>query len=376
MGKIFIIDSMGVLADLKSEVLERHFEYSELLFRYTDNTEILTIISPAKINCEKIYGETLIHLRLKGKKRISYRFVRNCLFILKSQDSNNFILIASDPWESFLTCLLIKIFTNKRIQIQVQLHADIGDPKWRKFSYMFHFRSLFARFTIPKGDSLRVVSDYQLENLIQQGFHIPLDHFVSPVMLNIVPNFRPQSIDRHQQTYLFGFVGRLESDRGIQQFVSVIKLAASKNRDFKVAVIGKGPMASKLLDKLYEFLPKNAVMITYAGTRDEMSRLWKEISILVSTAPAESYGRSLREAIIHGTRVLSNPTSGAKELSQHTKGIDFIDSGCDEATLNNIDRLRVLTIPLEEQMKILSQNANASEILVKSWIRMMEKFKQ
>ena len=47
-----------------------------------------------------------------------------------------------------------------------------------------------------------------------------------------------------------------------------------------------------------------------------MENAWERIGILVSTAPSESYGRSLREALMHGVPVWSTDTRGLRDLIQ------------------------------------------------------------
>ena len=50
--------------------------------------------------------------------------------------------------------------------------------------------------------------------------------------------------------------------------------------------------------------------------RKEINTLWREIGVLLSTAPYESYGLSMREALLNGVPVVSRDNAGARELKK------------------------------------------------------------
>ena len=66
-----------------------------------------------------------------------------------------------------------------------------------------------------------------------------------------------------------------------------------------------------------------------------MEAAWNKIGILVSTAPSESYGRALREALIHGVPVWSTRTRGVSDLilESPSSNIRIIDFNCSDTDL-------------------------------------------
>jgi phosphatidylinositol alpha 1,6-mannosyltransferase len=46
-----------------------------------------------------------------------------------------------------------------------------------------------------------------------------------------------------------------------------------------------------------------------------LGEIWPRIKVLLSTAPHESYGLTLREALLHEVPVVAKKSAGAKELS-------------------------------------------------------------
>jgi glycosyltransferase involved in cell wall biosynthesis len=55
---------------------------------------------------------------------------------------------------------------------------------------------------------------------------------------------------------------------------------------------------------------------TGALTNKEVQEKWAEIGVLLSTAPYESYGLAMREALLHGVPIVSKENAGAIELEQ------------------------------------------------------------
>jgi hypothetical protein len=98
-----------------------------------------------------------------------------------------------------------------------------------------------------------------------------------------------------------------------------------------------------------------------------MSKVWEEITLLVSTAHAESYGRSIREALIYGVPVLAIPSTGADEVAKLTDSLGFIDTNFPEKTLMNLNRVLNSGVSLETRKRLLDLNSQNSKLLVESW---------
>jgi glycosyltransferase involved in cell wall biosynthesis len=166
---------------------------------------------------------------------------------------------------------------------------------------------------------------------------------------------------------IVGFVGRLDSDRGLHVFVELIKMLKQGNCNFKIIVIGLGHLKDWLNNSLLSIVSDANIRFTRAETSEQMSELWGEITVLASTAPAESFGRSIREALIHGVPVLAISSSGANEVAQLTDSIGFMNLESAGETISNLNRLLLHGVSSETQEKLLALNHGNSKALVKSW---------
>ena len=68
-----------------------------------------------------------------------FKYLRDSIKILKENDSSSIILVAGDPWTSFLFSVFFRLFL-KKARIQVQFHGDVFTPKWKYQNFKFLLR--------------------------------------------------------------------------------------------------------------------------------------------------------------------------------------------------------------------------------------------
>ncbi len=368
MHGVLIIDSMGTLNRMSSEVENRHREYAQLLHEYTNGLGFLGIISVSRFEQSLEFSEFYKHWKILGNRRLSPKFIYRTTKLINNLNLDRIILIAADPWESYINCQFIAALARlKNVSIQIQLHADIGDDAWRNQRKVFRIRFHLAKYTIHRADSLRLVSQTQMNKLLSRGFLIPKNTFIAPVPLNFQLENSLKIRQDFNSKLVVGFVGRMESDRGLNAFLEFVKVLSDSSYQFEVFLVGEGSLKNWMLKKLTEIAPKSRIRITKATSTQEMSQVWEEITLLVSTAPAESYGRSIREALIHGVPVLAIPSSGADEVAKLTQSLGFIDRNFPEKTLTNLGRVLDSGVNLETRKKLLDLNGQTSKLLVDSW---------
>ena len=368
MDRIIIVDAMGALTQMTEDVVSRHLTYAQILDEDTKSVTGLVIISPAQKEETLQYSKSLKQFTIRARRRFSIRFLRGAVRIIRNIDSKDLVLIAADPWESYISCRIIALFSKpKKVHVQVQLHADIGDHNWRHFRKLFFLRSEIARFLIPHANSLRLVSQIQYKNLKERKFRFPDNTFIAAVPLNLKTNFVPVDQRIHEKELVIGFVGRIEADRGLQTFIDFVQLLKVKGVDFRILVVGEGCLEKDFMEKLSSLISSANIKLGYARSSMEMSKFWSEISVLISTAPAESYGRSIREALVHGVPVLAIPSSGAKEVARLTSSIRFIQTDLPEKTIANFNWLLRHGVDRQSKERILNLNDNMSRALVSNW---------
>lgn len=311
---VYVVDVRNLIQGNRS-TLERHIKYSELL----------TLRSKGKLSLGVI--------RFKRQKSVTSGIQDGLRFLylpsnpftlarillvnkLKGNHDNSVkVLVAGDPWESALSAYLLKSTYFRSARVQVQIHGDIGNQDWISQTFRNFLRSILARLTLRFADQLRTVGKKQTEKLI-------FKYSVSNLKCKIVPvtslfsTYAIVSDARNSPPPTIGFVGRLQSDRGIDKFIDLAAILRSQNLKFSVVVAGDGPERKNFEFKLGNVLPPENIKFLGNLSQAEMGSAWSQIGIFVSTAPTESYGRAIREALAWGIPVWATPSSGVSDLQR------------------------------------------------------------
>jgi glycosyltransferase involved in cell wall biosynthesis len=266
-------------------------------------------------------------------------------------------------------------FLNKKIPIQIQIHGDIADPRWRRISYRNRIRYLLAKLSLPKAVSVRAVTKYQAENLVNT-FGIKKEKIVVvPVPITIASKLVALKSDRPKT---IGLIGRIHQDRGIWDFINLIRILNSSSKDFKVVVVGDGPSKDKFLFKLESVIPKNRIIFLSQLPQSELRKAWKKIGVLVSMAPVESYGRVMRESLIAGVPVWATPSAGVKDLMDNCKKgeVKLLDLSKSNASLDkDFNSLLKVRVSSDFSKKFIKENNTYAAKLASSWINIINKAK-
>ena len=99
--------------------------------------------------------------------------------------------------------------------------------------------------------------------------------------------------------------------------------------------------------------------------------MWPRVGILLSLAPAESYGLTMREAIVHGVPVLAVNSVGSMLLNQFLKGdgLSIIEAPFKgENVAQQLSALDKVLISDSTREALFSESANFVEVLCSSWL--------
>jgi glycosyltransferase involved in cell wall biosynthesis len=306
---VVILDFQGVISNGGRDVVTRHRMYADKLYE-TSNQRLSLRIITSRDKEFKNSDEQELFLQL-GSGKSSY--LRNILALRRFVNSNQNIrlIVAGDVFKSGLQALLSQLFINEKIPIQFQVHADIGAPGWASTSLANKLKFLVGAIVLRNARYVRAVSKRQASNLRRltgKGTVVQ----VVPVPLNI-PNGR-MSKSKAQDQFRIGILGRIQKDRGIAVFDQFVREAAFGNEKVKYLIAGNGPDDSLLLE-IQQRLSDRADFHNMGFLEgNELATFWNETDCLLNLAPFESYGRSMREAVSLGIRVISTPNSGALDL--------------------------------------------------------------
>lgn len=373
---VLILDPRGVISAGKKDVIERHETYAKELLKHGQTSRLdLKIFSAGVSAKNSSRGKNKRVITISKPTFNSYLFAKKVHKFIKLNNLDVKLLVAGDPWESYWSAYYLNRFLNKKIPIQIQVHGDIANPRWRRIGSRNRIRYSLAKLSLPKASSVRAVTKYQAENLVK-AFGIKREKIVViPVPINILSkvtaliSVRPKTI---------GLIGRIHKDRGIWEFLQLIRVLNSSSKDFKVVVIGDGPSKDRFLLKLESIISKNR--ITYLGqlTESELRKVWKRIGVLVSIAPVESYGLVTRESLIAGVPVWATTSVGVKDLMDYCKRseVKILDLSKSSTSLEkDFNSLLKTKVSSDFSKRFIKENNTYAAKLANSWINIIKKSK-
>jgi len=373
---VLILDPRGNIAAGGKDIITRHETYAKELFRQGKTSRLDLKVFSAGVSIQSSgKGKNGRVITISKPTFNSYMFAKKVHKFIKINNLNVRLLVAGDPWESFWSTYFLNKFLNKKMPIQIQVHGDIADPRWRRINLRNRIRFSLAKLSLPKASSIRAVTKYQAENLIK-AFGIKRERIVViPVPITVasksvaLKSVRPKTI---------GLIGRIHQDRGIWELIRLVKILNSSSKDFKVVVIGDGPSKDKFLLKLSSVIPKNRIIYLGQLPESELRKAWKRIGVLVSMAQVESYGRVIRESLIAGVPVWATASAGIKDLMDNCKKgeVKILDLSKSDASLDkDFKSLLKTKVGSDFSKRFVKENNTYAAKLASSWVNIINKAK-
>lgn len=374
---VVILDPRGIILSGGADVIERHNSYALHLSKGNPKNKISLMILTAGTSQVKNQQSSGLYLEVISKPTVnSIKFAKAALKKIRSKNLDVKLLVAGDSWESFWSAYFLNKLSSKKVPIQVQLHGDIANPAWKKISLQNRIRFNFAKFSMSKANGIRAVSNSQALK-VAKIFKIKKAKIcVIPVPIN---NLSLTSSISSKRPKTLGLIGRIHSDRGIYNFIKLIKSLTVVRDDFTVVIAGGGPEESRFLEEVKELLPKSKIRFLGHLPEKELKKVWREVGVLVSTAPAESYGRVMREALVAGVPVWAMKSSGVEDLiSQAGKdAVKILDVTNSNYELSKeFDQLLKSKVSLSFRKQFIKDNSTYAQLLAKSWVDLINKQKK
>ncbi len=116
-----------------------------------------------------------------------------------------------------------------------------------------------------------------------------------------------------------------------------ISVVASRNRDVRLALVGDGPLQSKVRDCIRELRIENVVSVVGTLDSDSVARWQTAADVALNTSRSEGLPFALCEALVSGTRVAAVPVGGIPELLAATSGGTLAEDSSPEAVADAIE---------------------------------------
>lgn len=370
---VYIVDVRNLIQGNKS-TLERHIKYSEILNLKSHNKLTLGVIRFKRQN--SITSGIENGLEILSLPSNPLALVRCLLFNRIELKRNDLVrvLVAGDPWESALSAFVLKLTFFHSAKIQVQIHGDIGNKEWIYLTFRNFLRSIMARFTLRFADQLRTVGAKQTEKLISRYSLSRFNCKIIPVTFLFSSSANVSDVLK-STTPAIGFVGRLQSDRGLEDFVDLVAKLRDQNLIFSVVVAGDGPERKNFEFCLANILPPENIKFLGNLNQAEMGSAWSQIGILVSTAPTESHGRAIREALVWGIPVWASPSSGVFDLQAEVSRHYVRDLNLElpaDLQVSIFEELLSTRIPTAVRNSLKEADQRALSELIESWMELAD----
>lgn len=275
-------------------------------------------------------------------------------------------LVCGDNQLSLLIALALKIWLKSLVRIQIQFHGDTYSFKFNKGARGF-LRVCLSRLGIAFADSIRIVSRFQADEIRLISKTAGERFVLAPIPIDFSKVATKSSDLRFEVT----FVGRLHSERGISDLIKIIKTLKHKRPSTTVVIVGEGSLKQHLKDEFENWIQDSTITMLGFLSPDEIREVYASSKVLVSTAPTEGYGLTLREAALSNVHVVARESKGSLGARASFPSRIETFTNIDEAvrliqTHLDIQSFRDSSSDISSQTKA---DAQGLDRLIKSWIR-------
>jgi glycosyltransferase involved in cell wall biosynthesis len=307
------------------------------------------------------------HLRFLCKSKSPLKNISS-LFRLIESTERSFMLICGDNLISLFVSSYSRRFFGDKVSIQCQFHGDVytslSNPGLRGIA-----RVASSRYAFSQADSIRIVSQFQEIEIRRISPNVKAKFIVSPIPIDYskIPKQRATEMN-----YDVAVVGRLHAERGIDQAILIIKEILNLANKTRVVFVGEGNYSDSIHQELAKEIESGSVELLGALSGERLRDIYASSKVLLSTAPREGYGLTLREACLSGMVVVASNSEGAREAgSNFLTGFELFDS------------VQEAAIKVLRSVEGFSENTNRAELiqiqkdkddenlkrLLESWVR-------
>jgi glycosyltransferase involved in cell wall biosynthesis len=346
VSDVVLFDPRGSFSGLDQDLIDRHKEYvlAAREFPLTSISRLVVFTGKTKQVGILYRDDALIIIGCNRRTWLQVFINYRKIALLREIEFSPLIITCSDPWASYFYARIssisrVKSISKKRIPFQLQVHADFLAPKWSSAGLVPLAKSVLSRFAIKRADLIRCVSKSIAGDIVNR-FNVPPSKVISiPVPLNVRATKFPEG---KELPLSIGFVGRIHFERGLNVFSEIAAELIKIEPNLRVVIAGDGPERERFLKQLKAKIPPRNIEFLGQLNPIQMEAAWDKIGILLSTAPTESYGRSTREALMHGIPVWGVPSRGISELIAEAGSVLVRELNMQLSTNNLEETLREL----------------------------------
>ena len=335
--------------------IEHTNDLLKILLNITDNIHLVTSCnndSISELNNKNIHS--IIYYKFDGFRRFLYSQLleSKAIFSMLRSYNINTVLFAFGRDLSIIPVILAKIVA-KRVIIRSDGRPTVVLKKYYKnqssikrlfFKIIEEINYRLADIVLTECEYMILENDFQRYNSRTGSYFVDINRFVNRICL-------------HNRTYEIGFVGNLNREKGILDFLDALELL---NGSYRVIIKGEGE--DNVLDRIQNLKSKGKVSIDYVGwvERSKLPNYLTEIKLLVLPTYREGLPIQILEAMACGCVVLATPVGGIPGVIKDGETGFIMGNNSPECITENV--MRALNHPdLEKIAK------NARELVEKEF---------
>ena len=298
---LFLLPSPRKATTSLEELISRHQIYVRKFIELQKTAPAIpwVIIGDNLVNSLKSSAPDL-QLKFVGRLKFGLlRFPYKAIRIMKRSHFKPDLIVAGDSYFTAIFALIIQRIYAGDAQIQLSIHGEVGALTSRGMKSRIKY--FLTKVSFSHANILRFVSNQQMEGFSNKFNLKGKKLLVTPVPINTQPMQSSMTVSD-----AIAFVGRIQQERGVSEWIDITESFPQE----QLMVIGDGPLATRMKSEL----PK--AIFTGLLSNQEVQKKWVGVGALLSTAPYESYGLAMREALLHGVPIVSKENAGAIELEQ------------------------------------------------------------
>jgi glycosyltransferase involved in cell wall biosynthesis len=327
-----------------------------------NSTKILVYIQKSKILEDLVQTKNYEHLEIIYLTRsvllnVAFPLFSNTFFKTTHKSA---ILICGDLFVAPVMAMLAQLRAHSACRIQISLH---GNPTGSDRTFIRILKKSMLGKALKIADSIRLVSNHVGEEILLSKHRRDKNVFVAPIPTEIPTEL----LVRSEKTSL-AFIGRIHNERNPQGWCQLANRFLKEIPNSQAIIIGGGPLR-QYMESCFD--PSVSQRVEFVGEvgKDELNHYWPNISILLSTAPSEGFGLSIREALIRGIYVVAKENVGTLQIADEFSGI-FTYRSMEEgfAIIKDLSGKAFDEKDcIANRKRVLAENESSIKNLMKSW---------
>jgi len=238
---------------------------------------------------------------------------------LGNSRDQQWLITSQDPFETGVVGVLLK--RRFGVPLQVQIHTDFLSPYFRRQSLVNRVRVFLARFTLPRADCIRVVSERVRQSLLKaKSYKLKAQITVLPIFVDAARfSARPDEIvvqairARYAQfDRLILMVGRLAPEKNIALAIEAMREVVKSHPRTGLVIVGDGPEKERLVLKAISY--KLTTHVVFEFSAHDLAPYYHAADIFLHTSNYEGYGMVLVEAAAAGLPIVTTAVGIAGEV--------------------------------------------------------------